>query len=47
MFEKGDAVETPKHGAGRVAEVEGDKVTVSFPDGEKRTFKKEFVLLEG
>ncbi|MFL6282536.1 MAG: RecQ family ATP-dependent DNA helicase [Pyrinomonadaceae bacterium] len=42
-FKKGDAVETPKHGAGRVAEVEGDKVTVSFPDGEKRTFKKEFV----
>jgi ATP-dependent DNA helicase RecQ len=43
LFERGDAVETPKHGAGRVAEVEGDKVTVSFPDGEKRTFKKEFV----
>ena len=42
-FKKGDAVETPKHGAGRVTEVEGDKVTVSFPDGEKRTFKKEFV----
>jgi ATP-dependent DNA helicase RecQ len=42
-FEKGDAVETPKYGAGRVVEVEGDKVTVSFPDGEKRTFKKEFV----
>ncbi|HEV7893653.1 MAG TPA: RecQ family ATP-dependent DNA helicase [Pyrinomonadaceae bacterium] len=42
-FEKGDAVETPKYGAGRVAEAEGDKVTVSFKDGEKRTFKKEFV----
>jgi ATP-dependent DNA helicase RecQ len=42
-FVKGDAVETPKYGAGRVAEVEGDKVTVSFHGGEKRTFKKEFV----
>ncbi len=43
-FVKGETVETPKYGAGRVAEVEGDKVTVSFPGGEKRTFKKEFVL---
>jgi ATP-dependent DNA helicase RecQ len=42
-FEKGDAVETPKYGAGRVSEVEGDKVVVKFADGEKRTFKKEFV----
>jgi ATP-dependent DNA helicase RecQ len=42
-FVKGETVETPKYGAGRVAEVEGDKVTVSFPGGEKRTFKKEFV----
>jgi ATP-dependent DNA helicase RecQ len=42
-FAKGDAVETPKYGAGRVAEVEGDKVTVSFEDGEKRTFKKDFL----
>jgi ATP-dependent DNA helicase RecQ len=44
-FEKGDAVETPKYGAGRVAEVEGDKVTVSFKGGGKRTFKREFVKL--
>jgi ATP-dependent DNA helicase RecQ len=42
-FEKGDAVETPTYGAGRVAEVEGDKVTVSFKDGDKRTFKAEFL----
>jgi ATP-dependent DNA helicase RecQ len=42
-FEKGDAVETAKYGAGRVAEVEGDKLVISFPDGEKRTFKSEFV----
>ncbi len=42
-FGRGDAVETPKYGAGRVSEAEGDKVTVVFPDGEKRTFKKEFV----
>jgi ATP-dependent DNA helicase RecQ len=43
-FVKGETVETPKYGAGRVAEVGGDKVTVSFPGGEKRTFKKEFVI---
>ena len=42
-FQRGDAVETPTYGAGRVTEVEGDKVTVSFKDGEKRIFKKEFV----
>src|SRR5215212_7166188 len=40
-FERGDRVETPKYGAGRVTEVEGDKVAVSFKGGEKRTFKKE------
>ncbi|HVF43159.1 MAG TPA: RecQ family zinc-binding domain-containing protein, partial [Pyrinomonadaceae bacterium] len=43
QFGKGDAVETPTYGSGRVVEVEGDKVTVSFKDGEKRTFKKEFI----
>ena len=43
QFEKGDSVETPTYGAGRVTEVEGDKVTVSFKDGEKRTFKKDFL----
>ena len=44
-FRKGDAVETPKYGAGRVSEVEGDKVVVKFTDGERRTFKREFVTL--
>ena len=39
----GDAVRLPKLGRGRVASVEDDKVTVKFPDGETRTFKREFV----
>jgi ATP-dependent DNA helicase RecQ len=40
---EGDAVRLPKLGRGRVASVEDDKVTVKFPDGETRTFKREFV----
>ena len=42
-FAEGDAVRLPKYGRGRVSSVEDDKVTVSFDDGESRTFKKEFV----
>jgi ATP-dependent DNA helicase RecQ len=44
-FSKGDRVESPQHGAGRVKEVEDDKVTVEFPDGRVRKFKKEFISL--
>ena len=40
---EGDAVKLPKFGRGRVLSVEDDKVEVKFPDGEVRTFKREFV----
>ena len=40
---EGDAVRLPKYGRGRVVLLEGDKVTVKFPGGETRTFKREFV----
>src|SRR5688572_18446098 len=39
----GDAVRAPKHGRGRVVSLEDDKVAVKFPDGETRTFKREFL----
>jgi ATP-dependent DNA helicase RecQ len=42
-FAKGDEVRVPVHGAGRVVAVEGDKLVVLFPDGEKRKFKQDFV----
>ncbi|HYE13818.1 MAG TPA: ATP-dependent DNA helicase RecQ [Pyrinomonadaceae bacterium] len=42
-FSEGDAVKLRKHGRGRVTSVEGDKISVRFPDGETRTFKREFV----
>jgi ATP-dependent DNA helicase RecQ len=40
---EGDAVRLPKYGRGRVVSLEDDKVEVKFPDGETRTFKREFV----
>jgi ATP-dependent DNA helicase RecQ len=40
---KGDKVELPQFGVGRVKEVEDDKITVVFPDGEVRKFMKEFI----
>jgi ATP-dependent DNA helicase RecQ len=40
---EGDAVRLPKYGRGRVVSVEDDRVSVTFPDGETRTFKREFV----
>ena len=42
-FAKGEEVRVPVHGAGRVVAVEGDKLTVKFPDGETRVFKQDFV----
>jgi ATP-dependent DNA helicase RecQ len=42
-FSKGDKVELPHFGKGRVKEVEDDKVTVEFGDGEVRKFMKEFI----
>ncbi|HLM57163.1 MAG TPA: RecQ family ATP-dependent DNA helicase, partial [Pyrinomonadaceae bacterium] len=43
VLSEGDAVRVPKHGRGRVTSIADDKVTVKFPDGEERTFKREFV----
>ena len=40
---EGDAVRLPQYGRGRVVSVDEDKVAVKFPDGETRTFKREFV----
>jgi ATP-dependent DNA helicase RecQ len=42
-FAKGMRVTLPKRGAGRVVAVEGDKITVAFPNGESGKFKSEFV----
>ncbi len=43
QFEEGDTVETEKYGQGRVKAIEGDKLVIIFPGGEKRIFKREFV----
>jgi ATP-dependent DNA helicase RecQ len=43
QIEKGETVKLPVHGEGKVVEIAGDKITVKFPGGEKKTFKKEFV----
>jgi ATP-dependent DNA helicase RecQ len=40
----GDVVRLPAHGEVRVKAVEGDKIVVSFPDGETRKFKQEWVI---
>jgi len=40
---KDDRVVVKKYGEGRVVSVEDDKVKISFPDGETRTFKKDFL----
>jgi len=40
---KGDQVSVKKYGEGEVKAVEDDKVIISFPDGQTRTFKKDFV----
>ena len=41
-FQKGQVVRLPEHGEGEVLEVQGDKLLVSFPNGEQKLFKKEF-----
>jgi ATP-dependent DNA helicase RecQ len=38
----GDRVSLPRYGSGRVEEIEGDALVVSFPDGKNRKFKREF-----
>ncbi|HVG32868.1 MAG TPA: hypothetical protein VM911_07305 [Pyrinomonadaceae bacterium] len=40
---KGDQVSVRKYGEGEVKAVEEDKVVITFPDGQTRTFKKDFV----
>ncbi|HKP50630.1 MAG TPA: RecQ family zinc-binding domain-containing protein, partial [Gemmatimonadales bacterium] len=41
-FSVGDRVSLPRHGEGKVEEVEDDSVVVRFPDGRSRKFKSEF-----
>jgi ATP-dependent DNA helicase RecQ len=42
-FDAGDRVKVPKYGEGVVLAVAGDQVTIAFPDGESRSFLKEYV----
>jgi len=42
-FEPGARVKVPKYGEGVVLSVAGEQVTIDFPDGESRSFVKEFV----
>ncbi|MDT5156924.1 MAG: ATP-dependent helicase RecQ [Acidobacteriota bacterium] len=42
-LKEGDAARLPKYGRGVVVSIADDKVSVKFPDGETRTFKREFV----
>jgi ATP-dependent DNA helicase RecQ len=42
-FDAGDRVKVPKYGEGVVLSVAGEQVTIDFPDGEQRSFLKEFV----
>jgi len=38
----GDRVSLPRHGDGKIEEIEDDSVVVRFPDGRSRKFKSEF-----
>jgi ATP-dependent DNA helicase RecQ len=42
-FEPGARVKVPKYGEGVVFSVAGDQVCIEFPDGEQRSFVKDFV----
>jgi ATP-dependent DNA helicase RecQ len=42
-FEPGARVKVPKYGEGVVLSVAGDQVAIDFPDGEQRSFMKDFV----
>ncbi|CAH0230746.1 ATP-dependent DNA helicase RecQ [Massilia sp. Bi118] len=42
-FEPGARVKVPKYGEGVVFSVAGDQVCIEFPDGEQRSFMKDFV----
>ncbi|MGJ7914004.1 RecQ family ATP-dependent DNA helicase [Massilia sp. LXY-6] len=43
IFEPGARVKVPKYGEGVVTSSAGDQVCIDFPDGEQRSFLKEFV----
>jgi ATP-dependent DNA helicase RecQ len=42
-FEPGARVKVPKYGEGVVSSSAGDQVAIDFPDGEQRSFMKDFV----
>jgi ATP-dependent DNA helicase RecQ len=42
-FEAGARVQVPKYGEGVVVSTSGDQVCIDFPDGEQRSFMKDFV----
>jgi len=43
LFEPGQRVKVPKYGEGTVVSMAADQVCIEFPDGEKRSFLKDFV----
>jgi len=43
VFEPGARVKVPKYGEGVVLSVAGDQVSIEFPDGEHRSFLKDYV----
>jgi ATP-dependent DNA helicase RecQ len=43
VFEAGLRVKVPKYGEGVVLAAAGEQVTIEFPDGEQRSFVKDFV----
>jgi ATP-dependent DNA helicase RecQ len=46
-FAVGDIVELPKFGEAQVEQIDGDKLEVVLPDGERKTFKSEFAEKSG
>jgi ATP-dependent DNA helicase RecQ len=43
LFTVGSQVRVPKFDVGTVTSIEGDKITIAFPQHETRTFMAEFV----
>jgi len=43
LFEPGQRVKVPKYGEGSVVSMAADQVCIEFPDGEQRSFLKDFV----
>lgn len=44
-FHAGSAVKVSKYGEGQVVEIQGDKVTIVFPDATRKTFLESYVEL--